>query len=142
MPGATAEKTILTLALQGKLSGSVVGRLREELFQEPACKTLFSIIKSDVQAGNPIDFVGIATQLRGEAELNLLSELSLTEEVDDAVLGRLEESLQPLERRYIDNRLLQIQRDIHDAEKRGDDNSVRNLFVEKQALTRMLNTMK
>jgi hypothetical protein len=84
--------------------------------------------------------VGIATQLRGEAELNLLSELSLTEEVDD--VGRLEESLQPLERRYIDNRLLQIQRDIHDAEKRGDDNSVRNLFVEKQALTRMLNTMK
>ncbi|HKS22336.1 MAG TPA: DNA primase [Thermoanaerobaculia bacterium] len=142
MPGATAEKTLLALALQGKLSGSVVGRLREELFVEPACKTIFSIIKSDVQAGNPIDFAEIATQLRGEAELTLFSELSLTEEVDDAVLGRLEESLQPLERRYIDNRLLQIQRDIHDAEKRGDDNSVRNLFVEKQALTRMLNTMK
>jgi DNA primase len=141
-PGATAEKTILVLALQGKLSGSVVGRLREELFQEPGCKTLFSIIKSDVQAGNPIDFAEIATQLRGEAELTLLSELSLTEEVDDAVLGRLEESLQPLERRYIDYRLQQIQRDIHDAEKRGDENGVRNLFVEKQALTRMLNTMK
>lgn len=142
VPGATAEKTILALALQGKLSGSMVGRLREELFQEPACKTLFSIIKSDVQAGNPIDFTEIATQLRGEAELNLLSELSLTEDVDDAVLGRLEESLQPLERRYIDHRLLQIQRDIHDAEKRGDESGVQDLFVEKQALTRMLNTMK
>jgi replicative DNA helicase len=120
----------------------VAGRLRDELFQEPACKTLFSIIKNDVQAGNPIDFAEIATQLRGEAELTLLSELSLTEEFDDAVLGRLEESFQPLERRYIDHRLLQIQRDIHDAEKRGDETAVCDLFVEKQALTRMLNTMK
>ena len=142
MPGATAEKTILALALQGKLSRSVAGRLRDELFQEPACKTLFSIIKNDVQAGNPIDFAEIATQLRGEAELTLLSELSLTEEFDDAVLGRLEESLQPLERRYLDHRLLQLQRDIHDAEKRGDDSVVHDLFVEKQVLTRMLNTMK
>jgi len=141
-PGATAEKTILAMALQGKLSASVAGRLRDELFQEPACKTLFSIIKSDVQAGNPIDFAEIATQLRGEAELTLLSELSLTDEFDDAVLGRLEESLQPLERRYLDHRLLQLQRDIHDAEKRGDDSVVRDLFVEKQVLTRMLNTMK
>lgn len=142
MPGATAEKTLLILALQGKLSGSVVGRLREELFADPACKTIFSIIKNNLQAGDPIDFTEIATQLRGEAELTLLSELSLTEEVDDAVLGRLEESLQPLERRYIDTRLYQIQRDIHDAEKRGDESGVRDLFVEKQALTRMLNTMK
>src|ERR1051325_11413232 len=141
-PGATAEKTILILALQGKLSGPVVGRLREELFADPACKTIFSIIKNNLQAGDPIDFTEIATQLRGEAELTLLSELSLTEEVDDAVLGRLEESLQPLERRYIDTRLLEIQRGIHDAEKRGDESGVRELFVEKQALTRMLNTMK
>jgi DNA primase len=140
--GATAEKKILALALQGKLSGSAVGRLREELFEEPACKTLFSIIKNDVQAGNPIDFTEIATQLRGEAELTLLSELSLTEDFDDAVLGRLEETLQPLERRYIDHRLMQIQRDIHDAEKRGDEPGVHDLFVEKQQLTRMLNTMK
>jgi DNA primase len=141
-PGATAEKTILILALQGKLSGSVAGRLREELFADPACKTIFSIIKNNLLAGDPIDFTEIATQLRGEAELTLFSELSLTEEVDDAVLGRLEESLQPLERRYIDTRLLEIQRGIHDAEKRGDESGVRELFVEKQALTRMLNTMK
>ena len=141
-PGATAEKTILAMALQGKLSGSVAGRLREELFQEPACQTLFSIIKNDVQAGNPIDFAEIATQLRGEAELTLLSELSLTEEVDDAVLGRLEESLQPLERRYIDHRLLEIQRDIQDAAKRGDETAVDALSSEKLTLRRMLNTMK
>ena len=142
IPGASAEKTILAMALQGKLSGSVAGRLQEELFQEPACKTLFSIIKNDVQAGNPIDFAEIATQLRGEAELTLLSELSLTDEFDDAVLGRLEESLQPLERRYIDTRLLEIQRDIQDAAKRGDESVVDALSSEKLTLRRMLNTMK
>ncbi len=140
--GATAEKTILALALQGKLSEAVTGRLRDELFEEPACKTLFSIIKSDVQAGSPIDFTEIATQLRGEAELTLLSELSLTEDIDDAVLGRLEQILLPLERRYIDRRLLEIQRDINDAHKRGDENRVEHLWSEKQTLTRMLNTVK
>jgi len=141
-PGATAEKTLLALALQGKLSESLAGRLREDLFEEPGCKTLFSIIKSDLLAGNPIDFASIATELRGEAELTLLSELSLAEEYDDAVLGRLDESLQPLERRTIDRRLSQIQRDISDAQKQGDGIRVDELFVEKQALTRMLNTMK
>jgi DNA primase len=141
-PMSTAEKTILAMALQGKLSGSAAGRLRDELFQEPACKTLFSIIKNDVQAGNPIDFAEIATQLRGEAELTLLSELSLTEDFDDAALGRLEETLQPLERGYIDRRLAEIQRDINDAYKRGDENRVEDLWSEKRVLTRMLNTLK
>ncbi|HEV2720074.1 MAG TPA: DnaB-like helicase N-terminal domain-containing protein, partial [Thermoanaerobaculia bacterium] len=141
-PGATAEKTLLALALQGKLSESMAGRLREELFEEPGCRTLFSIIKNDLQESNPIDFTAIATQLRGEAELTLLSELSLAEEFDDAVLGRMDESLQPLERRYIDRRLMQIQRDISDAQKLGDDGRVDELFAEKQSLTRMLNTMK
>ena len=87
-------------------------------------------------------FAEIATQLRGEAELTLLSELSLTEEFEDAVLGRLEESLQPLERRYIDHRLLEIQRDIQDAAKRGDESVVDSLSSEKLTLRRMLNTMK
>src|SRR6185369_14088970 len=65
---SSAEKWILRAALQGKLSESVVGRLREEYFEDPACKTIFSIIKTGLQAGNPIDFHEIQTHLRGEAE--------------------------------------------------------------------------
>src|SRR6185436_15236468 len=36
-PGASAEKTLLALALQGKLSESLAGRLRVELFEDPPC---------------------------------------------------------------------------------------------------------
>jgi DNA primase len=141
-PQMSAEKTILTAALQGKLGTAVMGRLREEYFEDPACKTLFSIMKNDLQAGNPIDFVKIATHLRGEAELTLLSELTLSDEIDDRALLRIDQNLRPLERGYLDRRKLQIQREIVEAEKAGDEDRVRSLFAEKMELDRMLSTLK
>src|SRR5947207_1950918 len=45
-PASSAEKWILRAALQGKLSESVIGRLREEYFEDSGCKTIFSIIKN------------------------------------------------------------------------------------------------
>ena len=142
MPGASAEKTILAMALQGKLSGSVAGRLQEELFQEPACKTLFSIIKNDIQAGDPIDFAEIATQLRGEAELTLLSEVTLTEELEDAPLARLDEVLIPMQKAYIERRKREIQQDIEEAVRNGDEDRVRKLDGEKLELSRMSSALK
>lgn len=141
-PGATAEKTVLTVALQGKLPGQMVGRLREELFEEPACKTIFSIIKTALQEAEPIDFASIATHLRGEAELTLLSELSLSDDIDERTVENLDENLRPLERRYLDRRRQEIQRDIVEAERRGDSARVDQLVSEKLELSRMSNTLK
>lgn len=141
-PGSTGEKTVLAAALQGKLSEGFVTRLQEELFEEPACKTIFSIIKTDLLAGNPIDFGAIATHLRGEAELTLLSELTLREDLDDRTLENLDENLRPMERRYLDRRKLDIQRDIAEAERLGDSNRVDELIAEKMELSRILSTMK
>jgi DNA primase len=139
--GATssAEKWILQAALQGKLSESVVGRLREEYFEDPACKTIFSIIKTDLGAGNPIDFQEIQTHLRGDAEVNLLAELNAGDDIDDQTLQRLDENLRPMERHYLERRKLEIQRDIMEAEKAGDHSRVAELLAEK---TRMLSTLK
>jgi len=141
-PGSTGEKTILAAALQGKLSESFVLRLREEYFEEPACKTLFSIIKSDLSTGNPIDFSAIATQLRGEAELTLLSELTLRDDLDDRTLDNLDENLRPMEKRYLDRRKLEIQRDIMEAERLGDFRLVDQLVAEKMELSRISSTLK
>ena len=47
-----------------------------------------------------------------------------------------------MERRYIDRRMLEIQRDIEEAEKRGDESVVDALSSEKLDLRRMLSTMK
>ncbi|HUR79599.1 MAG TPA: DNA primase [Thermoanaerobaculia bacterium] len=139
-PSATGEKFVLIAAMQGRLSSDQIGRLREEYFEDAACKTLFSIIKSDLSAGRPIDFVQVATHLRGEAELTLVSELSLTEDIDDRALQRIEENLLPMERTYLSRRMQQIQRQIMDAGSDGD--RVAELYQEKLQLSRMLHSLK
>jgi len=139
-PQATGEKFVLIAAMQGRLTDEQIGRLREDYFEDAACKTLFSIIKSDLSAGQPIDFGEAATHLRGEAELTLLSELSLTEDIDDRALQRIEENLLPMERTYLSRRMQQIQRQIMDAGTDGD--RVAELYQEKLQLSRMLHSLK
>ena len=141
-PASTAEKMILTAALQGKLNPALGRRLREEFFEDPACKMIFSIVKPAIEDDVPIDFGEIATHLRGEAELTLLSELSLSEEIDDQTLQRLDENLRPLEKNYLDRRKREIQREIEEAHKRGDAELVARLDREKVELSRMSSTLK
>jgi DNA primase len=141
-PMASAEKTVLTAAIQGKLQEGTVQRLREEFFSDPPCRTIFSIIKNDLVSGQPIDFTRIATDLRGEAELTLLSELTLSEDVDEEILQRIDENLRPLERQFIQRRKLEIQRELVEAEKNGDAERVAELDLEKLKLSRMSSELK
>jgi hypothetical protein len=139
-PAPSGEKFVLTAALQGRLTPEQLARLREEYFDDPANKTIFSIIKSDLSAGQPIDFAQVATHLRGEAELTLLSELSLSEDIDDRSLQRLDENLLPMERTYLSRRMQQIQRQILDAGTDGE--GLDELYREKLQLSRMLHALK
>lgn len=141
-PIPSGEKFVLTAAVQGKMTREQVGRLREEFFEDPACKTIFSIIKSDLDAGQPIDFGEVQTHLKGEIELTLLSELSLTEDIDDRTLERLDENLRPMERGYLDRRKQQIQREIVDAERNSDSERLEHLITEKMELSRILSALK
>src|SRR5205814_2990502 len=151
-PAASGEKTILAAAIQGRLSSGTVERLKEDYFGDSACKTLFSIIKTDLCAGSAIDFAQVQTHLRGEAELTLLSELTLSEDVDDRVIQSIDEYLRPMERQYIERRKLEIQRELAEAAKRGDEKRIDELDVEKLHLQkrvlqldsekRMSNTLK
>jgi DNA primase len=136
-PQSTAEKFVLTAALQRRLTPKQAGRLREEFFDDPSCKVLFSIIKNDLVNDEPIDFHQLETQLRGEAEVALLAELSLRDDIDDRTLERLEENLLPMERSYLDRRKQQIQREIIDAEKNGDLARLDQLVMEKTELSRL-----
>ncbi|MGZ5434278.1 MAG: DnaB-like helicase N-terminal domain-containing protein, partial [Thermoanaerobaculia bacterium] len=137
-PSASAEKMLLISLLQGRVPADAAARIHEELFEDPTCKTLFSIIKTDLDAGEPIDFAGVATHLRGEAELTLLSELTLSADVDEATLRRIDENLRPLERNYLERRKLQIQRDIVEADRNGDEGRVAELLAEKARISSSL----
>src|SRR4051795_81983 len=139
-PGS-AEKTILIAAIQGKLAAADLARLREEYFEEPG-KTLFSIMKDALMSGAPIDFQEVATHLRGEAELNLLSELSLSEDIDDQTLQRIDENLRPMERAYLERRNLELQREVSEAQRQGDDDRAAELGMEKMRISRILNEAK
>lgn len=139
-PQTTGEKFVLIAAMQGRLTPLQAEKLREEYFDDPACKTVFSIIKSDLVAGQPIDFGEVATHLRGEAELTLLSELSLSEDIDDRSLQRIDENLLPMERSYLSRRMQQIQRQI--IEEKADGDRLDELYQEKLQLSRMLHSLK
>ena len=138
----SGEKLVLIAAIQGKITGERLAGIEEEGFADPACKTLFSIIKSRLTSADPIDYSEIATHLKGEAELTLLSELTLTDDLDDGILARLDELLIPLHRGYVERRKRQIQQEIEEALRNGDENRVRQLDVEKLELSRMLSTLK
>src|SRR5260221_1692271 len=137
-----AEKSLLRLALNQQLPEEQARRLREEYFEHPACRTLFSIIKNDLHQAKPIDFGEIATHLRGDAELTLLSELTLTDDLGTLAPDHLDQNLRELERRYLSRRKREIQQEIAEAEKAGDSARVYQLISEKGALDRILNELK
>ena len=134
-----SQRSLLAAALQGLLPPEVLGRLHEGYFEDEACRTIFSITKNDLHAGNPIDFNALSTHLRGEAEVALLSELVLGDLFEPGFLGRVEEALGPLERRYLERRKTHIQREIVEAERAGDESRLADLLTEK---ARMLNSLK
>jgi DNA primase len=138
-PVPTGQKMVLTAALQGKLPEAAAGWLTEEFFEDSACKTLFSIIKNEVRDANPIDFAHVQTHVKGEAELTLLSELTLTDAFD---FTRIDENLREMQKSHLERRKQQIQREIVEAEKAGDLERVDQLVGEKMELSRMSNPLK
>jgi len=138
----TGEKFILTALIQGRIAEEKLEGIREGFFTDPACKTLFSIMKSEGLGAKTIDYSQIATHLRGEAELTLLSEVTLTDDLDEAALARLDEVLIPMQRGYIERRTLEIQRELVEAERSADEDRVARLWVERRDLLRMSNTLK
>ncbi len=141
-PNSTGEKTLLTAAIQGKLQNGQLERIREEYFEDSLNKTLFSIIKSDLVTGQPIDFGDVATHLKGENELTRLSELTLGDEIDDRTLQRIDEILRPMEKAYLERRNLQIQQEIQEAVNEGDQKRAQELDLEKMHLLKQLFTLK
>lgn len=135
----SGEKFVLTAVVQGRIPAEKLRAIDADFFVDPSCKTLFSIVKTEVSAGRPIDYSQVATHLRGEAELTLLSEVTLTEDLDDGSLSRLDEVLVPMLKSYLERRTNDLQRELSEAQKAGDDARVSQLLAEKN---RMLSTLK
>ncbi len=138
----TGEKFILTALVQGRIPQASVGAIQEGFFTDPACKTLFSIIRNGAAGAVAIDYSQMATHLKGEAELTLLSEVTLTEDLDEAALARLDEVLIPMQKGFIERRTQEIQRELVEAERSADEDRVARLWVERRDLLRMSSALK
>jgi DNA primase len=137
-----SQRSLLAAALQGLLPPAILERLHEGYFEDESCRTIFSITKNDLKAANPIDFNALSTHLRGEAEVALLSELVLGDLFEPGFFDRIEEVLGPLERRFVERRKLQIQREIAEALKEGNEERVRELDREKLDISRISSSLK
>jgi DNA primase len=135
----SGEKFVLIATIQGRIPEDKLSAIDADYFVDPSCKMLFSIVKSEISADRPIDYSQIATHLKGEAELTLLSEVTLSEDLDDGSLNRLDEVLIPMQKGFLERRTKLIQRELSEAEKAGDDERVGQLLAEKN---RMLSTLK
>lgn len=138
----TGQTFVLRAAFQGKLDQEALARLRPEWFEYPECKTLFSITEKYLRSGIPIDFPEVATHVKGDIELTLLSELSLSEDIDDRTLQYLGATLHEMEEAYLKRRNLEIQQDIAEAQRQGDGDRAAELGMEKVRILRMLNETK
>lgn len=138
----SGEKFVLIATIQGRMADDKLRLINADFFVDPACKSLFSLIKAEISAGHPIDYSQIATHLRGESELTLLSEVTLSEDLDDAALTRLDQVLVPMQKSYIERRTQDIQREVVEADRVGDSERRALLDREKLDLVRMLSTLK
>lgn len=138
----SGEKFILMATVQGRIAAEKLSGIDADFFIDPACKTLFSIIKTEISAGRPIDYSQVATHLKGEAELTLLSEITLSEDLDDGRLSRLDQVLLPMQKAYIERRTREIQREVAEADRAGDMDLRAQLDAEKLSLMRMSSTLK
>jgi len=133
---------VLRAAFQGKLDENALVRLKADWFEDPECKTLFSITEKYLRVGIPIDFPEVQTHVKGDTELTLLSELSLSEDIDEQALQYLGATLHEMEEAYLKRRNLEIQREISEAERQGDGERAAQLGMEKVRILRMLNEAK
>jgi DNA primase len=132
------QKLVLIAALHGRLTPLQVSLLDEQQFVDPTYRTIYRAIQEDLAADRPVDASAIAPQLRGEAELTLLSELSLTEDLDERNLERLHEILVPMRADHLARRKQQLQRELVDALQSGDERRADELMAEKLALSKEL----
>ena len=132
------QKLVLIAALHGRLTPLQVSLLDEQQFVDPTYRTIYRAIQDDLAADRPVDASAIAPQLRGEAELTLLSELSLTEDLDERNLERLHEILVPMRADHLARRKQQLQRELVDALQSGDERRADELMAEKLALSKEL----
>jgi DNA primase len=131
--------------LLGVLNGAdgfeeALGSLSPEDFEDSRARTIFSAIRNANKGDSAIDFSSLATHLKGEGEIALLSELSVVE-VSTADRGDINIVLNGLQKRSLDRQIEAIQRQIEAAAGSGSQEEIDKLLRSKTSLTRRIHDL-
>jgi hypothetical protein len=133
-PVSTGEKRVLKAVLTGVSDADLLRGIRAEWFEEGPCRTIAAVVLERIENGQALDFPHVATHLKGEAELTLLSELAFEDEEDVTDGAALASTLDRMRRRQLDRMASQLQGEILQAERAGDTERLNQLYREKMKL--------
>jgi DNA primase len=133
-PVSTGEKRVLKAVLRGDSDGELLREIRPDWFEEGPCRKIAEVVLQRIENGQALDFPHVATHLKGEAELTLLSELAFEDEEDVTDGAALASTLDRMRRRQLDRMASQLQGEILQAERAGDTERLNQLYREKMKL--------
>jgi DNA primase len=133
-PVSTGEKRVLKAVLTGVSDADLLQGISAEWFEEGPCRTIAAVVLERIENGQALDFPHVATHLKGEAELTLLSELAFEDEEDVTDGAALASTLDRMRRRQLDRMASQLQGEILQAERAGDAERLNQLYREKMKL--------
>ncbi|MBW3563449.1 MAG: DNA primase [Acidobacteria bacterium] len=134
-PVASGEIWLLRRLLGGS-EPDLLDDLDPDLFDDPQCRRIARAARELHDQGERVDFPSIATHLKGEAELNRLSELAFADEekADPAAVGA---TLDRMKKRQLDRKAAEIQTAIVEAEREGAHERLDELIRAKMKLIKM-----
>ena len=138
----SGEKVILRELVHGRLTSQTAERIHEEMFTEGRCRSVWRAFREIGGSPEGLDFSRLATHVRGESELTMLSELALSQEVESSTHPSVDHAVLLMERGWISRRLRDLQIEIQNAERGGDSERELALLHEKSELSRRLHALK
>ncbi len=137
---STTQKTILAAAIAGNLPHELIEQIKPAYFTDESCRLLFEIMQPNLLAGT-VDVSSVASRLRGERELSLLSELILGNLVTEETRLNPDELLRQLHLSFLERESIEIQRALDSAQREGNQATVEELLIRKHELTKVLNKL-
>lgn len=129
--GATEERDLVFLLLQGKLSAADVRRLRPEKFSVGPCRKLVELALTHVGRDGRIEIQPLLDEAMEHADCGMLStQLSLQEDYFEEIEAHITACLDCLDRKQAEQALRELIARLKTAERDGRAEDVRQLNVQ------------
>lgn len=138
----TGEKVVIRELILGRLTDATTAAIHEEMFTDSRCRSVWRAWREVGGSSEALDFSRLATHVKGESELTMLSELALSQEDETTASSSVDQALRLMEKGWLHRRLRDLQIDIQNAGREDDAERQMGLLQEKNVLMRRLDALK